>query len=247
MRIVAMLAWWDEPADDLYDCVKSMRTLCDAVVAVDGAYEMTPGATRLSPPEQMAAIKQAAHDYGMDCAIYLPEKIWTGQVEKRAAMLEEACRDADWVIAVDSDHRLVGDREKIRKELARIGHGADSILHSFHTPMPENPAELLRLSPHPWHTELAGKTIDHSLLFRVLDDMRIDRDHWGYSGVRPDGLRIAVGNWHGSQHPHGMYHRLAAPFRVDHMCFDRDLMRLDRNRAYCKTRDAFKLDNGYEP
>ena len=246
MKITGMLAWWDEPAADLYACVRSMRTLCDAVVAVDGAYEMTPGATRLSPPEQAAAISQAARNFGMDCTIVYPQKIWTGQVEKRNAMLDIAVEDSDWVIAVDADHRHVGDRTKIRAELCRLGDTADSVRHDFYTPPPANPADLEKLSPHPWHTKLSGKTIEHSLILRVLDDMRLERDHWGYSGVR-DGQRVALGNWRAQNIQPGRYHRLAAPFRVDHVCFVRDQMRLDRNRVYCATRDAFKSSNGFEP
>lgn len=247
MKITAMLAWWDEPADELYACVRSMRTLCDAIVAVDGAYEMTPGATRLSPPDQAAAIKKAAHDSGLsDCTIVFPEKIWTGQVEKRNAMLERAVEGSDWVVAVDADHRHAGDRDAIRREIRRLHGGAESIRHDFYTPPPANPADLERLSPHAWHTKLAGQTIEHSLILRVLDDMRLERDHWGYSGVR-DGQRVALGNWRAQDIPAGRYHRLATPFRVDHLCFARDEMRLDRNRAYCATRDAFKSSNGFEP
>lgn len=246
MKITAMLAWWDEPADELYACVRSMSVACDAVVAVDGAYEMTPGATLLSAPDQAEAIRQASKDADLDCTIVLPEKIWTGQVEKRNAMLERAVDGSDWVIAVDADHRLVGDRTQIRIELLRVRDEAESIRHDFYTPPPGDVRDLERLSPHPWHMKLAGKTIEHSLILRVLDDMRLERDHWGYSGVH-NGQRVALGNWRAQNIPPGRYHRLATPFRVDHVCFARDLMRLDRNRVYCATRDAFKSSNGFEP
>lgn len=246
MKIVAMLAWWDEPPRDLYACVKSLRVLCDAVFAVDGAYAMTPGATARSADEQADTIRKAAADSGLDHTVVTPTEVWTGQVEKRDFMLREAARDADWVLAVDCDHRLVGDRDKIRAELARVASYADSIRHDFHTPMPANPADLDRLSPHPWHTKLAGKTIEHSLLLRCLDDMRVEQVHWGYSG-RIGKKRVALGNWRSPDLPQGRYHRLQAPFCVDHVCFARDRMRLDRNRAYCAKRDRFKGDNGFEP
>lgn len=241
-----MLAWWDEPADELYACVSSMLTICDAVVAVDGAYEMTPGATPLSPPDQAAAIEQAAQHAGLEYTIVRPDKVWTGQVEKRNKMLELAVDGSDWVVAVDADHRLVGDRTQIRIELLRVREEAESIRHDFYTPPPENPGDLERLSPHAWHTKLSGKTIEHSLILRVLDDMRLERDHWGYSGVR-NGERLALGNWRAQDIQPGRYHRLATPFRVDHVCFARDEMRLGRNRVYSATRDAFKASNGFEP
>lgn len=244
MNIVAMLAWWDEPPDELDACVRSLTVLCDTVVAVDGAYQMTPGATATSPTEQVAAIRDAAADTGLQARIIVPSKIWAGQVEKRNLMIREASADADWVIAVDADHRLVGERTTIRDELARTT--ADSIRHDFYTPPPAKPSDLRKISPHPWHTGLSGRTIEHSLLLRALADMRVETDHWGYSGVR-DGTRFALGNWRGSRLRQGTSHRLRAPFRVEHVCFQRDRMRLDRNRDYCKVRDAFRRRNGYEP
>lgn len=246
MIVTAMLAWWDEPEDELYECVASMKTLCDKVIAADGAYEMTPGATAASPESQAAAIREAASDASLDCQVVIPRKVWTGQVEKRDAMLRTAVADSDWVIAVDADHRLLGDREKIRHELAQVAHSADSIRHAFYTPPPADPADLDRLSPHPWHTKLSGQTIEHSLLMRALDEMRVEEVHWGYSGVR-DGRRVALGNWRARSLPQGRYHRLVAPFCVDHVCFQRDQMRLDRNRDYCRIRDEFKREHGFEP
>lgn len=246
MKIVAMLAWWDEPPAELEACVASLPALCDAVVAVDGAYEMTPGATAASPPDQAEAIWEAAVRHGIEARVIVPDKIWTGQVEKRDAMLRLAAEDADWVIAVDADHRLVGNRLDVRREIERVGTSADSIRHDFYTPMPDDPADLKRLSPHPWHTRTAGQTIEHALIIRRLDDMRVERDHWGYSGVRA-GTRVALGNWRARHLPPGRYHRLRTQFRVDHVCFQRDRMRLERNRRYCQVRDGFKSRNGYEP
>lgn len=240
-----MLAWWDEPADELYACVKSMRVLCDRVVAADGAYEMTPGATVRSPDEQADAIRTAAADSGMDCTIIYPDKVWEGQVAKRAAILDEAVIGSDWVIAVDSDHRLVGDRDQIRAELEQF-HDVDSVLHDFYTPPPATPGSLDRLSPHAWHTKLCGKTIQHSLLFRCLLEMRIEKTHFGYSGIRR-GQRVVIGNWRSDEYAQGRHQRLRSEFRVDHLCFFRDQMRLDRNRDYCKVRDQFRDDNGFEP
>lgn len=240
-----MLAWWDEPADELYDCVTSMRVLCDRVVAADGAYEMTPGATATSSPVQVEAIEEAARAAGLECTILQPEKVWGGQVEKRAAILDEAVVGADWVIAVDSDHRLVGDRDPLRQELEQLGD-VDSILHDFYTPPPPAIGSVDRLSPHEWHTKLCGKTIQHSLLFRVLLEMRIEQTHFGYSGIRR-GQRVAVGNWRSDDYAQGRHQRLRNEFRVDHLCFFRDLMRLDRNRDYCIARDKFKDEHGWEP
>lgn len=241
-----MLAWWDEPPEELDACVRSLPVLCDAVVAVDGAYEMTPGKTAASPPEQADAILAAAEAVGLDARVIVPDRIWIGQVEKRDYMLREAAKDANWLLAVDADHRLVGDRDKIRAELASLGTRADAIRHDFHTPPPKRMDDLKAMSPHQWHTNLCGRTIEHSLLIRRVDDMRMERDHWGYTGV-VGGRRVALGNWRSKKYVACRYHRLRAPFRIDHVCFQRDQMRLDRNKRYCQMRDKFKGQYGYEP
>lgn len=245
MRVVAMLAWWDEPPDELTACITSLPTICDAVIAIDGAYEMTPGATAASPDEQAEAIKTAAAAAGIEASVVVPDTVWVGQVEKRDFMLRQAAADADWLIAVDADHRLIGNRDKIRAELAGLRR-VDSIRHDFHTPAPRLPGQLKRLAPHSWHRNLSGTTIEHSLLFRRLDEMRVERVHWGYSGVT-GGRRVSVGNYRADKIPAGRSHRLKAPFRVEHVCFERDLMRLDRNRDYCVVRDRFKNEHGFEP
>ncbi len=246
MKITAMLAWWDEPVDELEDCVRSLPVLCDALVAVDGAYEMTPGATAQSPSEQEAAITEAAESAGLEYKVVIPNKVWKGQVEKRAFMLDLAVStNPDWLLAVDADHRLVGDRESVRRQLDWFMKcGVVSVRHSFRTPLPD--WFDLANSPHAWHTELAGNTVDHALICRCLDGMRIEKNHWGYTGVQ-DGQRIALGsNWQSDEYPQGKAVKLG-DFRIDHVCFHRDQKRLDRNRDYCLARDSFAETNGYEP
>lgn len=246
MNIVAMLAWWDEPPEELDACVRSLTVLCDAVVAVDGGYEMTPGATPASPRGQAESILAAAAEMGLRATVVVPDRVWTGQVAKRDFMLRLAALDADWLLAVDADHRLVGNRDPIRDELQRFGPYVDTVLHDFYTPYPRQPGKLLEeISPHEWHTKLAGKTVEHCLLIRRMEDMHVTGSHWGYSGVREDGVRVSLGGWR--EEPTGRHRRLTAPFQVDHVCFMRDQMRLDRNRDYCRIRDEFAETHGYEP
>lgn len=243
-----MLAWWDEPPEELDACIRTLPVLCDRVIAVDGAYEMTPGATASSDPAQAAAIKEAALDVGIDFSIITPSKLWAGQVAKRSFMLQLAAKEADWLLAFDADHRLIGDRRSVRTELEQLGTNVDSILHPFYTPLPngKRPAQVLAAAPHDWHRKLAGRTIEHSLLFRRLKDMRLDKAHWGYTGVRENGARVGLGLWKDGV-PQGRHQRLRSQFRVDHVCFLRDQMRLDRNKAYCAVRDQFARNRGYEP
>ena len=239
-----MLAWWEERPEDLAAYVESVANLADLVVAFDGAYPITPGATIASDPEQAAAIRDAATAAGLEAEVVVPDRLWKGQVEKRDAMLRLAASRADWLLGLDTDCRVICNRAAVRAELKTTD--ADSILHDFYTPAPDDPAEVVRLSPHPWHTGCAGRTIEHSLLMRALPAMRVEQVHWGYSGVK-HGRRITLGRFSTDRYPAGVYRRLKAELRIDHLCFARDEARLERNRRYSARRDRFKMAHGFEP
>jgi hypothetical protein len=60
MVVTAMLAWFNETVEELHRAVTSLRTIADRVVAVDGGWDLYPGARASSPPEQADAIRSAA-------------------------------------------------------------------------------------------------------------------------------------------------------------------------------------------
>lgn len=228
-----MLNWFDEPCDLLRQCVRGASVICDRIVAADGAYELIHDRKPISPKAQKRAIADEAKKCGLKVS-FVPPRLWKGQVEKRNAVLREACKGSDWVMILDADWKITGDREAIREEIA--ASDAEQILVAF--VQPENHERPLRESaPNIWHVSEAGVQRRHPLIFRAMKDMRCERHHWIYSGLRPNGTR--VGLWGG----HGIYdlahsHILEAPHGVEHLCLFRDEKRIIRNRLFCDARDA---------
>jgi hypothetical protein len=144
MVVTGMLAWYDEDPAILYRAVRSLDTIADHLVAVDGRWNLYPGQTVSSPPEQAQAIREAAHDAGITADIH-PAQEWTGQVAKRNRMLWIASNTSDWVLPLDADWELVGNRTKVRAELEHAK--ADALTVPFHTPA--NPDAELDPSPLP--------------------------------------------------------------------------------------------------
>lgn len=242
--LTGMLCWYDEPTDLLQACVKAAAPFCDRIVAMDGGYELVDGAQPRSPQEQETAILDAGIEAGVDVMAFLPPRLWKGQVEKRNKTIEIASLGSTWVMPLDADWILSGDPERFREEMDEVTRRdeEDAIAVTFSTPAP--PADTLELAAHAWHYELAGKNTRMELIFRVLKEMRVERHHWFYSGIR--GAR-RIGLW-GCQgmYPPAVKHQLAAPFRIDHVCFFRDRMRIERNRVYCARRDLQAKTTGAE-
>lgn len=109
MKTVALLVWFDEPSHLLYRVVRSWSSLCDAVVAVDGAFEGFPGARTHSGPDQAAAIHTAAGDSGMELILSTPTRLWRGHPEKRTfawRLGEQITTENDWFAILDADEEI---------------------------------------------------------------------------------------------------------------------------------------------
>lgn len=241
MIVTAMLAWFNEDPATLHRAVTSAATIADRVVAVDGGWNLYPGAAPDSPAEQGDAIHQAAHQAGLECEVY-DGRQWTGQVEKRDYMLGIAAQQSDWVMPLDADWELHGDRDAIRAELTTTT--ADSIIVPFHTPANQD-AQLKDVAATPWHKNMAGTTVHEALIYRVLDDMHVQHFHWWYSGTR-DGQRYSLWGQQPKTTP-ATRHQLQAPLVVNHWCLHRDQRTIQANREYCQQRDAVVATQGREP
>jgi hypothetical protein len=119
VRIVAALAWFDEPPEFLARCVRSLQGLVDEVVAVDGGWRWFPGARFASSPPEVRAIRDAAKDAGIKSRVIVPESVFDSQVHKRAFLMQEAARDSDWVFVIDADEWVSDvDCEAVREALS---------------------------------------------------------------------------------------------------------------------------------
>jgi hypothetical protein len=157
-------------------------------------------------------------------------------------MLAFATQDSDWVLPLDADWELTGDRSAIRAELA--ASQADALDVPFHTPLNPN-VKLETVAASTWHEELAGETAQLPLILRVLGDMRVEDFHWFYSGVK-DGQRVWLWGYD-SRYPKAETAVLQAPMGVTHHCFFRDERTIEANRAYCADRALHVAAHGVEP
>lgn len=239
-----MLAWFDEPVDMLRKAVLSAAVIGDRIVAADGAYALVSDKTKESPPEQKQAIQDAADEAGLGLT-FLKPRLWDGQVQKRNALLAAATADreqGDWIMPLDADWVLHGIREEVRHEL-NVNRVEQYRVRFRQTKNPNR--NIRRDAPHPWHRNYDGKTRLEPLIFRAFEDMRLEKSHWDYSGLRPNGMRVGFSGGARVYKP-AMSADMKATFLIEHRCMFRDDKTLDRNREFCKRRDQEKAKVGFE-
>lgn len=238
MKITAALAWWNERPADLEACVKGLAAIADRVVAVDGAYRRYPGATVSSPPEQARAIRRAAKEVGLECVIVKPDRLWAGQIEKRTALMQHAAEGSDWVVIVDADHVIKGDRESVRRQVEAIPEDADWVNVKFVTP--KNKARPLdKSAATPWHAKLAGQTLVMAQIFRAYPNFRCVGNHWTYLAEKNgQDITLLYNNDQGGP--------VLEDYVTEHRTLFRDEAHILAGRQFCDDRELVKSLTGQE-
>lgn len=193
MSCVAVLVWYDEPPALLTSCVRSWARMCDAVVALDGAWEGFPEGEPASDWRQANAIEEACRREGMTSVVLSPAQTWDSQAEKRSAALaiaEAITTPDDWYFILDGDERIhVGDRRTL---LALDEAKADAgVIHAQ-----IGVGSEMEYAPQP-------------RLMRAIRGMRVEGLHyryttpsteplWNYPGEpeNPNRLHVDVRLWH---------------------------------------------------
>jgi hypothetical protein len=194
MKIIGMLAWYDEPVEALARCVASCAGFVDVLVAVDGRYQLyRPGAPAQSPVEQVEAIKRAAAAAGLRLVLHTKTKPWASEGEKRTKLFElaEQAGDpfVDWVIPIDADEELVvGCVDALRAKLASTSFDRFEFL--YETPHPEGMSESDRA------VMVAGtdiRTVYLTRLLRLYKNMVVQPPtHWAFTGVDKNGCVVSL-------------------------------------------------------
>jgi hypothetical protein len=243
LTVTAMLAWFDEPPDLLEQAVDSVAVVADRVVAVDGGYELAPGAKPLSPRPQAERIRKAARAAGLELILVEPSGLWKGQVAKRHFMLRLAAQESDWVMPLDADWCVFGNREQVREEIGRTK--AEALTVDFSTPENDD-RPLAESAAERWHVQTAGRVYQYPLLYRVLPDMSMDLSHWGYSALRPGtGDRIAYWDRRVAK-KQARTAKVTSDLLIEHLCLFRDSKQIMRNREFCARRDKQVKAHGAE-
>lgn len=172
MRIVGLLAWFDEEPDWLFTAVACAAKLCDHVVALDGAYALFPNAEARSPFEQHRAIEKAAHTSEIGLTLKAPEEPWQGnQIEKRSALFEigkQVTDERDWFLVFDADEFVARVPLDARSRLERARE--DVAVYT-----------------------LGGERY-HRGLFRALRSLRVEDAHYHYVAERGEQTIHLRGN-----------------------------------------------------
>ena len=231
-----MLNWYDEPPELLRQAVAGAATIADRLVAADGAFELFPGGKAQSPDEQWGAIENETAEQGLGLT-FLPSRLWPGQVSKRTATLRAAVKDSDWVMVVDADWKISGNRFEIRRELATMqAGGVEQVLVRFIQPAnPDRPLE--QSTANVWHLNEMGQLKLYPFIYRVLRGMAYEQWHWMLAGNREDGTR--VGMFGGAQlYPQARTAMLGAEHLFEHRCMFRDTEQIERIGRFIRERDA---------
>lgn len=244
LTVTAMLAWFDEDPKLLEQAVDSVAVIADRLVAVDGGYRLAPGAKPTSPKGQAEAIRRAAKKAGLECILMEPASLWKGQVAKRHFMLRLAAQESDWVMPLDADWVVFGNRKQVRTEL--VNTAVEAIRVDFATPM-NNSRPIKDSASETWHEATAGTVQCYPLLYRVLPDMRMDLSHWGYSALRPgNGDRIAYWDRRVARKKARTATMPSDLLLIEHHCLLRDEKQIVRNREFCAARDIQVRKTGVE-
>jgi hypothetical protein len=240
--VTAALIWYDENPEDLEACVRGIAEIADRLVAVDGAYRRYPDAQVTSPPEQAETIRRVAAEVGLECDVYIPDRLWAGQVEKRSFLMQRASVGTDWIAVVDADWVIHADRVRVRRELFRLHElGVDVITVSLFTPKGEAAAAT------GWHRRMAGTRTSVQHFFRPLEGLRVEKMHWWYSAIK-NGQRVWM--WHGRRRREGLRilpaHRLRSRYEIEHRTFQRDEKHILAGRAFCNDRELVLAATGQE-
>lgn len=239
-----MLSWFDEPPALLRQAVAGASIFCDRIVAADGAYAFVHDAAANSPASQRKAIREEAKRCGMECKFLTP-RIWEGQVAKRDAVLKAAAKGSDWVMTLDADWKITGDKKAVKAELEDLHRASyESVLVAFVEP--ENPDKSYEESAsNIWHIQEAGIHRRFPFVYRVLEDMRYERNHWSLSGQREDGERVGFFGAAGV-YAEAKQAFLHADHLFEHLCLFREPKQIIRNRRFIGLRDADVAQHGVE-
>lgn len=178
-------------------------TLCDHVVALDGAYEGFVDSPARSSSEEVRAITEGCSGR---CTIDQARPIWADQMTKRTALFELGAAQtnpSDWYFVFDADDRVVYAASDIRNRLAAT------------------------------HYDVAVYTLGgdryHRGIFRAFRSLRVEDAHYHYLAER-DGETIHL---RGNDAVHRLEPFLnLTDLQVEHRTAERDIERKAKARAY---------------
>jgi len=134
VRVTAALAWYAETPATLTRCALSLRGYCDTLLAIGGRWEGFPAVSGDNEAAQAVALAKACDVAGIEYDIRFGD--WESQVEKRACLMSEACKDSDWVLVIDADEFIErGHPAEFHRLLSETEHDVARVF-AFRIPIP---------------------------------------------------------------------------------------------------------------
>lgn len=221
MKLHALLSWFDEQPDMLYEACRSHAEHCDTLIALDGRYAAYPAKRTRSSPAEVEAILQAASDTRTAVVIEQRDTPWDGpdggEVAKRAHLFhlaERFSREEDWYWIFDGDFVVVEASSEWRDMLA----ATDALSAQI---------------------ELRTRNrVSHPVLFRALRGLTVRDHHWRY--LVPDGPEL----WgYFATKPFDLAEEIA----IEHRDGERAEGRKAQRRRYYRVRDRTRVETPFLP
>ena len=168
MRIVALLAFYDEQPAWLHQAITSLQLAdVDHLIACDGAFRLYPDGKARSPLEQHEAIHRAAETLGVGLTLHTPVGVWVGnECEKRSKLFQlgdtEAEPNRDWFMVWDADQILTDCPADLKQQLATTTLDVGEATFS---------------EPHP---ELKRRDFPIPIFFRAIPGIQVEGNHFTY-------------------------------------------------------------------
>lgn len=246
-RIIGILSWWDESPTWLAATVASMARVCDHIIAVDGRYALYEDSRNRSGLEQHEAIVETARGAGVGLTLHSSNRPWRDEMAKRTHCFQLASSEArpfhDWLFILDGDEVLADAPSYLRTMLGELADEGINVvaadLHEIEDPHANEQKSVIsrrqeRESEH--HTPSPR-------FWRALHDMRVDGQHYHYTGIDETGERVVL--WgqqvmaaEGAPEDHMVWNVLAE--RWEHITPWHDLSPVVRIENRCLLRDRYR-------
>lgn len=129
MRLLGLIAYFDESPDAIERCVTELSMLgVSDIYAVDGAYRLFPDGRGTSDQarEINDVLARMTSECGMNLTTYTPAGVYmSNEVEKRQLMLDLALVRTgpdDWIIWYDADFTIEDGSRDLRPDLEVLTH-----------------------------------------------------------------------------------------------------------------------------
>lgn len=238
MRLVGLTIWYDEAPKNLAAMVTSMAPHIDHLVAVDGAFELYPGARPWSPVEQQEALLYTAGAAGLGFTLHAPREPWEGnEVAKRSFMFrlgeQVATPNEDWYWVMDADQVVADWPYDTKARLEQTELDVAEVTFIERHPEAYNTDGYARTRT--WEPE---GTFPVRNMFRAVPGLKVIHNHYTY---------VAGHNrlWGNESNGEPIAEALdLTDLRIEHRTHHRTKHRHDAQYAYYRLRDSAGAECG---